>query len=392
MTSGGLSGCRYIALLIAMVDMLHGGPSHGADLDLNAATASQVDDFRGKLHDFAVAKAGVKLPGYFAIVRRGLDQQDDLSSSVGSGSALAGVDLAKLSGSPEAVDLDPRGQVLTSLRLGIRPDNKARITDGKLLDPGEYDEAVMLTGNGFLCSGVAVDRSTVLTAAHCACDLHLAQSDGPFRDDQKVVVAGQSNAVDAKSSKIDLEATRFISKDVFGVLPCPDVLPGLQAGRPDLALVRLKAGSFIDAPPLKIATSELLEKSIGKSFFFVIGFGCTKPIQPSGHFLRCDSGSTGAKFGALINTSAQCSNPGAPDGCAPGAKEFSLRDSNFKKDTCAGDSGGPVILFENNSFSLAGITSRALNPNGTCGLGGIYEKVSTQEVVEWLKKSVNVVQ
>ena len=380
-----ISMLRHV--LAAAFLLLLVGPGRGAEATTAVAVAERADAaFRSRLHEYAVATGGMQQPGYFAIVRRGLDQYD-LRPRTGNRSAASGVDLPGLNAAPEPIDLDPNGQVLTSLRLGIRPEANTRIVNGFELRQGQYDEVVMLTGNDFLCSGIALNRTTILTAAHCACDLHLAKSDGSLRDSKKKVVLGLSNVAGAKDRLIDLSATRFISVDLFGVSPCPDIRPGLQAGHPDLALVRLQEGLSVDAPRLKVATNEIFEASLGRNRFYVIGFGCTRPIQPNGRFYNCDSGSTGKKFAASINTSGQCSNPGPPDGCAPGGKEFALRDEARRADTCAGDSGGPVVLDTGRAFFLAGITSRALDPNGTCGEGGIYEKITTAQVVDWLANS-----
>lgn len=57
-------------------------------------------------------------------------------------------------------------------------------------------------------------------------------------------------------------------------------------------------------------------------------------------------------------------------------------------DSCGGDSGGPVF-YKNGStppiYYLAGVTSGALDPNGTCGPGGRYMRVDAY--YGWIKKT-----
>jgi secreted trypsin-like serine protease len=136
-----------------------------------------------------------------------------------------------------------------------------------------------------------------------------------------------------------------------------------------------------------------MNAALGADTFFIYGFGCTLPIQPTGQFKGCNSDSLGVKMTGFVTFSANCTDPNA---CAPGGREFALRDigSSAPIDTCGGDSGGPVIIIGSQTdalvYHLVGITSRPFNPNGNCGDGGIYGKVGTDEVIDWLKTHVAV--
>ena len=362
-----------------------------ADNQKQQSADDQKRQFTERLHNFAKTTAGAGTPAYFAIVRRGLDSYDKRLRRGRRQAAAAPVNLRTLSSTPDAVDLDSSTQLLTSIRLGIRPDTSERIVGGWPAKDGQFGQAVMLQGNNFLCSGVALDSATVLTAAHCACDLHLApsQQESEALEENKLVWVGLSNASGVPRFRIDVKKTIFISNELSGVMPCPDVLPSVVAGNPDLALIGLQAGLSMNVPQVKIATSALFNASIRQSFFYVVGFGCTSPLQPNGRFLKCDASSSGTKFAAVINKSGQCTLTGS-DGCSPGNREFVLQDSGSMVDTCAGDSGGPAIVFNGTGFYVAGITSRAWDPKGKCGPGGIYENITTPEVVNWLGRHVSV--
>lgn len=55
--------------------------------------------------------------------------------------------------------------------------------------------------------------------------------------------------------------------------------------------------------------------------------------------------------------------------------EFIAADPHGRDDTCRGDSGGPAFTMFDSRWMLVGVTSRATNPEGVCGDGGIYTRV-----------------
>jgi hypothetical protein len=379
---------RFLALAIAIASLCLGVADTGR-AQRNADDIAR-EAYNAALHEHAKARGGAKQPSYFAIVRRGMDQFEELAKKVGATAAGAQIKFDSINAVPAGMDSDPRAQLVTSVRLGITPVPDPRIVNGWPVEKGEFDEAVALTGNKMLCSGIALDGSTVLTAAHCACDLHLATGDSP--DDEKKVYVGISTGSDSKQFPVRPGETRFLSRDLRGLDPCSGILANILGGNPDLALVRVANGPM-DLPLVRIATPELMEGAIGTAGFFLYGFGCTKPIQPGGPLLGCDTGSIGTKMTGFIKRSANCTDPSA---CAPGGREFALQDLGGRSpiDTCAGDSGGPVIVIEGEGdslrYHLVGITSRPFNQNGNCGDGGIYAKIGTDEVITWLKMHVNV--
>ncbi len=391
------SRLRAIALLAAVVPFLVAGPPCSFAARAQPTFQELRDDFTRSLHDHARGRAAVGTPEYFAIVRRGMNQFDAFAEKLGMQRAKAAVKFDQLDATPEALDNEPVGQLSTKIRLGIQIDNDTRVVGGWKLKAGEFDEAVAITGGDQLCTGVALDAKTVLTAAHCICDLRLATSDDDDRF-KRVFVSTSIHVVGASKHRVDIAKTRFISRHLSNTEPCGSFAASLQAGNPDLAVVRVHDDEPMTVPAVKIATPSELAAAIGTPQkigepVYVVGFGCTDPIQPGGPFLGCFEGKSGDKEAGVVFHSGHCTTGGT---CVPGAKEFVLRDLAGSKpvDTCGGDSGGPAVIINRDGASLrsrlVGITSRALNNNGNCGEGGIYTKVATDEVLGWLKNVVGV--
>jgi len=192
-------------------------------------------------------------------------------------------------------------------------------------------EMMLVGSHGNFCTGVAVARDLVLTAAHC-------------------VPAG------AEFKQVELDAERKpIMKDVLSVARHPQFnLKTMQAHRAtaDVALVKL-------ASPLKVTPAALMisrgRVAVGERFA-VYGYGMA---------VRTDPNTSATLRAATLVATGQ-----------PGNLHLRLVDpaTGGKSDglgACTGDSGGPVYQDAGGFFAVMGVVSWSTGANGSAGCGGL---------------------
>jgi secreted trypsin-like serine protease len=178
-------------------------------------------------------------------------------------------------------------------------------------------------GNGMMCTGVAIERDLVLTAAHCLIR--------PGR----VFVVSLSPSLSPRRHTVSAMAVHpsFI----------PNLPPRLQPGT-DLALIRLAQPLAPDMIPAQIAGGAWTGEKLT-----VAGFGV---------------GREGASATARILRTAELignGDAGAPNGVVSALDETAL-GTRIGAGACRGDSGGPVLRGTAQSAQLVGIVSWAGGP------------------------------
>ena len=191
---------------------------------------------------------------------------------------------------------------------------------------------VMLVGShGNFCTGVAIARDLVLTAAHC-------------------VPAG----VEFKQVELDAER-KPIMKDVLGVARHPQFnLKTMLAHRAtaDVALVKLAAPLNVTPVPLMKSRGRV---AVGERFA-VYGYGMS---------VRTDANTSATLRAATLIATGQ-----------PGNLQLRLVDpaTGGKRDglgACTGDLGGPVYADAGGTFAVMGVVSWSTGANGSAGCGGM---------------------
>jgi hypothetical protein len=258
------------------------------------------------------------------------------------------LDQASTDDEPSGLTADPRyiGKIMESVDQDL-----PRIWRGTDDIADLFPDTVAVLGNGGLCTGILIGPDIVLTAAHCFC-----------RGIKEAVIFGK----DENGRKVLVDKTRSQS-----MIPCTAPLK-LRNG--DLAVLFLK--SKVTTLPRRLANSAQIS---GATSFVAAGFGKTEdPVnRPVGirRFVDVISVSNGCDGVVKIGGREE------PDseyyGCTAG-REVIAGSSELDKDTCNGDSGGPLyVLAQDGQLSLAGVTSRPIAVTGSrpCGDGGVYGRV-----------------
>jgi MYXO-CTERM domain-containing protein len=229
----------------------------------------------------------------------------------------------------------------------IKPEVSG-VIGGTAVPKGKWPDAVAVLGQG-ACTGTLIAPDVVLTAGHCA-------------DMQPTTVVVDST---------DYAATGGIKATVKSVTAYPNWETSY-----DVSVIVLTA-PVAGITPRKIGTSCTFTEGFKDStMVHLVGFGLTDTAGQGNN--------TKLNEAMAPVTDADCSGPG---GCAtavsPGG-EFIAGGGG--KDSCFGDSGGPVYLDTPRGTVVVGAVSRGLDGAATpCGGGGIY--VRTDKVVEWLEQT-----
>ena len=227
------------------------------------------------------------------------------------------------------------------------------VMGGSAVPDGKWpDTAVVLIGGLAECTGVLVAPTVVLTAGHC---------DDPGLDE---VIVGANDLSQVQ------EGERL---GVVERIPYPDFVTTF-----DVTALVLERASRIE--PRAIATGWARFDIVDGAPVELVGFGAIDrdATQYVDELQEVET----------TITDADCSTEAV--GCNAAVRPAGeLGAGGMGKDTCPGDSGGPLYLLTPYGDFLAGLTSRAYTTSPYyCQDGGIY--VRADAIVEWIEAQTGV--
>lgn len=241
------------------------------------------------------------------------------------------------------------------------PDFSTRVVGGSTAPPGAWPSQVGLlhrdTPSNYqaqFCGGTVVDRSWILTAAHCVTGINPGSID---------ILTGTQSLVSGGS--------RYPAVEIR-------IVPGYEADRDhrDVALIRLDKPTLAPNQALIAAGGNVAGGTIVRA----TGWG----TRASGQ----EQYPTELQEVAVpLRTDAQCST--APAEGMSGYGSAYIASSMIcagvpGKDTCQGDSGGPLVLGQGGTSRQIGITSWGIGCGGS--FPGVYSRVAA--FTTWIQGQV----
>lgn len=205
------------------------------------------------------------------------------------------------------------------------------------------------TRAGQFCGGVAITRTTVLTAAHCLTDDVLGAPPNRVRDLK--VIAGRTNLLADEGQEIDVQEVRVnphydpdANTGDFGVLELAEPLPRSSV------VTMAPEGDPAYTPGTKA---------------LVTGWGDTSGGGSYARHLHA------ASVHVLADSRCARAYPGGPEGTYRPGSMLCAGEVEGGPDACQGDSGGPLVA----SGRLIGLVSWG-SGCGRPGNPGVYTRVS----------------
>ncbi|CAH0403406.1 unnamed protein product [Chilo suppressalis] len=277
---------------------------------------------------------------------------------------------------------DPRTEC-----CGVDSGSTNKITGGTATSIDQYPwltliEYVKDNQIKLLCGGALISGRYVLTAAHCLVggvlelgtprNVRLGEYDTTNSGEDCVAVEGGAGATDCADPALIVPIERTI----------PHLQYSPQTRRNDIGLIRLsQMAPFTDfIRPICLPTSDMTITPPRNFKLYAAGWGAinathsksTVKLHVDLPFVTQDS------CQAAYSQSRRKAALWQGQLCAGGEKD---------KDSCKGDSGGPLMFENGRTWEVIGIVSFGPTPCGIEDTPGVYTK--TYEYISWIRSNIN---
>jgi secreted trypsin-like serine protease len=261
-------------------------------------------------------------------------------------------------------------------------DNAAAIANIKIwggvrVIGGAYPSVVGITRAGskkIQCTGTLIEKNVVLTAGHCVC-----------RGIWGSVVFGDA---EGSGTYVPVKNRKSALNNCAG--PLTD---GLDIG----VLVLTQASAVV---PTQFQSDTVIDVATS---YQAVGFGGFA-YDSAGNLIAGEKRETvvpSATNNCRGNIAGSSRTYAGSFGCAPG-KEIVAGKAGLGRDTCKGDSGGPLLTNpqgtgvslggDGSALRVAGVTSRPTTSSRVeCGDGGVYVRL-TESARQWIERTVGALQ
>ncbi|XP_058129729.1 CLIP domain-containing serine protease B4-like [Anopheles ziemanni] len=259
-----------------------------------------------------------------------------------------------------------------------------RIVGGEVTEPDEFPWTALIEYKkrdgtfGLHCGGSLINERHVLTAAHCVTELphgwtvhRVRLGEWDVSSDPDCYQYVNNSEPECFASSIDLEPFKIIKHNGY------DTRDASKAN--DIALIRFaRAVEYTDTVrPICLPVSQALRRKDHTGMLaWAAGWGKTESNSRSDIKL---------KVNLTINSLQQCSPAYRRNGIA--LKPVHLcAGGKHGKDTCTGDSGGPLMRSMAGTWYLLGVVSYGPAKCGSSGVSGIY--VNVAEYIDWIQENI----
>jgi secreted trypsin-like serine protease len=260
-----------------------------------------------------------------------------------------------------SIEDDPRFQEHVR-QLQSKAAGGVRVLGGVQVPPGQFMDCVAVgCAAGWFCTGTLIASNVVVSAAHCVrCASHVF-----FGEDVRQVRPGDLDhpSVVAVARVVRHEAYRETTDDLSVLMLAKSVNVGAR----------------------RVATAAQIAASTDGR---VAGFGW---VDERGKKMHGEKRMVDVPIASHACDGRVAEQPDDEAyGCAAGFELVARRKGKVLKDTCKGDSGGPLyIQGDDGEWLLAGVTSRATSGGKhVCGDGGIYSRLDRYQ--GWIEKTAGV--